>query len=90
MPITNEQISKLMNMIATVQPDKLDCDGCSEHIAEFAETQLLGKSIEQSQQAVQTHLENCHCCAIEFKNLLEALEGLDATQVDDEEGVDPE
>lgn len=88
MPITNEQISKLMNMIASVQPDKLDCDGCSRRIAEFAETHLLGKSIEQSQQAVQTHLENCPCCAMEFKSLLEALEGLEATECADEQGVD--
>lgn len=90
MPITNEQISQLIHMIVSVQPDELDCDGCSQRIAEFAETHLLGKTIEQSQQAVQTHLENCKCCAIEFKNLLEALKGLEATECADEQGVDQE
>lgn len=77
MPINDEQIKKLVNMIATVQPDKLDCDGCSQHIAEFAESQLLGKTLEESQKAVETHLQNCHCCEAEFNNLLAALEGIE-------------
>ncbi|MEM8945154.1 MAG: hypothetical protein AAGD11_08220 [Planctomycetota bacterium] len=77
MPINNEQISKLLKMIATVQPDELDCDGCSQHLAEFAETQLLGKTVTESQKAIQIHLQNCHCCEIEFNNLLAALQGID-------------
>lgn len=76
MPMTNEQIKQLVHMIATVQPDKLDCDCCSEQIAEFAETHLLGKTLEESQQAVQAHLENCHCCEMEYKSLLAALEDI--------------
>ena len=74
MPITDEQLKKLVSMITSVQPDELDCDGCSQHLAEFAETQLLGKTLEQSQQAVQAHLQNCHCCEVEFQSLLAALE----------------
>jgi len=73
MAMTNQQIKRLINMIATVQPDRLDCDGCSEQIAEFAELHLLGKSLEQSQQAVQAHLQNCHCCKLEFESLLIAI-----------------
>ncbi len=77
MPITDEQIKALVNMIASVQPDELDCDACSQHIAEFAETQLLGKTVDESQQAIQTHLENCHCCQAEFNDLLAALKGIE-------------
>ncbi len=77
MPITDEQIKALVNMIATVQPDELDCDTCSQRIAEFAETQLLGKTVDESQKAIRTHLENCHCCQAEFNDLLTALKGID-------------
>jgi len=74
MAMTEAQIKQLVTMITTVKPDSLDCGSCSAQIAEFAEQHLLGKSLEQSQQAVQTHLENCHCCELEFKSLLTALE----------------
>ena len=77
MAMTNEQIKQLVDMIVSVQPDELDCEGCSQHLAEFAETQLLGKSLEESQRAVQTHLQNCHCCELEFESLLEALEAVE-------------
>ena len=77
MSLTNEQIKQLVKMIASVGPDELDCDGCSQQIAEFAEHHLLGKTLEQSQQAVKKHLENCHCCQMEFKSLLEALENVE-------------
>lgn len=74
MSLSNEQIKRLVKMIASVGPDELDCDGCSKQLAEFAEHHLLGKTLQQSQQAVQQHLENCHCCETEFKSLLAALE----------------
>lgn len=74
MSLNNDQIKQLVKMIASVGPDELDCDGCSRKIAEFAEHHLLGKTLQQSQQAVKNHLENCHCCEMEFKSLLEALE----------------
>ena len=74
MALTNEQIKQLVNMIVTVSPDDLDCDSCTQQIAEFADHHLRGKTLEESQLAVKQHLENCHCCEIEFKNLLEALE----------------
>lgn len=77
MSISNEQIKQLLEMITSVQPDKLDCDGCSHELAEFAEQHLLGKSLTESQQSVQTHLQNCHCCETEFKSLLAALENIE-------------
>ncbi len=76
MPMTESQIKKLLEMIVDVQPDELDCDGCSQQLAEFAERHLLGKSIEQSQREVQAHLQNCHCCEMEFKSLLDALKAI--------------
>ena len=77
MPLNNAQINKLVSLIVTVEHDELDCDCCCEKIAEFAETHLLGKTLEESHRAVQTHLNNCHCCEAEFQSLLAALK--DAT-----------
>lgn len=77
MPITFAQLKALVNMVITVKPDDMDCDDCSDHIAEYAETQLLGKTVEESQAAVKTHLDNCPCCSGEFVNLLDALKELE-------------
>jgi predicted anti-sigma-YlaC factor YlaD len=63
-------------MIASSQPDSLDCDGCFAQIAEFAELELASKDIPEALQAVKTHLEQCICCKDEYAALLEALREL--------------
>lgn len=80
MSMKPEQLKTLLSLIASAQPDSLDCDGCGKYLAEFAEAHLLGKELAESQHAVQTHLQNCHCCQSEFEQLLAALENLEESE----------
>jgi len=74
--LSSEQIKELVKLVATTKDDALDCDGCLEHIAEFAEDHLAGHSLSGALQKVQVHLESCGCCQDEFRALLAALSTL--------------
>ena len=76
MALTNKQIATLLNMIGTSRPEEMDCDGCYEHMAEFAEAELASQEIPEALRAVQTHLEQCQCCKDEHDALLEGLRTL--------------
>ncbi len=77
MPLSKEQLKSLINMIETTEPDTLDCDGCFEHLAEFAERELANREIPDALKAVSIHLKQCSCCQDEYKALLEGLKSLD-------------
>ena len=77
MSISPEQIKNLIDLVAAAEDDQLDCDGCLEHIAEFAEAHLAGHSLSAALKSVQVHLESCGCCRDEFEALLAALTTLD-------------
>lgn len=77
MALTNEQIKSLINVVASTTDDELDCDGCFEQIAEFADAQLAGRSLSDAMKAVESHLANCPCCKDEYETLLAALQGCD-------------
>ena len=77
MALSKEQIQNLVGMVATVEADELDCDGCFGQIAEFAEYHLATQELPEAMWAVQVHLEQCLCCKDEFNALLKALRALD-------------
>ncbi|MBI1311248.1 hypothetical protein GC176_08065 [bacterium] len=76
MPLTRQQIAMLMQLVAETTSDELDCSGCLDHLAEFAETHLAGQPLSDALEEVRTHLKNCHCCEHEFQSFLEALKGM--------------
>lgn len=73
MAISHSEVINLLTSIAIAVPDQLDCDGCFEMIAEFAEAELRGDELSMSLQNVQLHLHQCSCCAYEYETLLEAI-----------------
>ena len=73
MSLSPEQIKNLIDLVATAKDDQLDCDGCLEHIAEFAEAHLAGRSVSAALDSVRLHLESCGCCQDEYEALLAAL-----------------
>ena len=77
MPLSNEQISGLLNLVANVEPDAMNCDGCYGKVAEFAEIKLRGSEIPEALQDVETHMRQCPCCKDEYEALLNGLHGLD-------------
>ena len=77
MPLSDDQINKLLAMIANTTADSLDCDSCSNLLAQFAEIRLQSKEIPDAMREVETHLEQCGCCQDEFSALLDGLRALD-------------
>ncbi|MEM9656722.1 MAG: hypothetical protein AAF961_00040, partial [Planctomycetota bacterium] len=76
--LTEEQVDKLLQLVSTTRDDQLDCDGCLQHIAEFADAQLANQSLSVALEAVQAHLACCPCCADEYQALLDALQILES------------
>ena len=76
MPLSNEQIKGLLGLVASVEPDSMDCDGCFGKVAEFAELKLKGAEIPEAFRDVETHMRQCPCCKDEFEALLMGLRGL--------------
>lgn len=77
MTLSNEQISVLLGMISTTKEDSIDCDGCFDQLAEFADAELAGRDIPDALLAVETHLNQCVCCKDEYQALLDGLRGID-------------
>ena len=78
MALDPEQIEKLLSLVSTTEDDQLDCDGCMDHIAEFADAQLLGRPLNEALQIVEIHLKSCLCCADEYQALSDALKAIDS------------
>ncbi len=77
MQLSKEQITTLLELVASVEPDDLDCDGCLSHLAEFAEVELERREIPDALKAVERHLEQCLCCKDEYNTLLDGLRALE-------------
>lgn len=81
MPMTREQIAALLQQVADNRPDPVDCDGCFDRLAEFAELRLADQEVPEALRAVETHLEQCFCCQDEYRALCEALRAAGEGQV---------
>jgi len=78
MAITYIQATNLLASIAVAVPDRLDCNGCFELIAEFADAERRGDKLSAALRAVRIHLTQCPCCAYEYEAMLEAIKAVDA------------
>jgi predicted anti-sigma-YlaC factor YlaD len=76
MPLKKEHIESLLRLVRSVQEDCLDCDGCYDRIAEFAEIELSGREIPEALVNVRIHLHQCPCCTDEYNALIEGLEAI--------------
>ena len=77
MDLSKTQIDTLLGLVASAQDDALDCDGCFNNVAEFADTKLAGRPLREALEEVQIHLDSCPCCEDEYNALLEGLNGLE-------------
>lgn len=76
MKMTMEQIQTILRWIKMTKETEACCGQCSLHLAEFAESKLAGKSIPESLQCIDDHLQICNECHEEFDALKMALESL--------------
>jgi hypothetical protein len=77
MPLTNQEIDGLMQLVSLTKDDEIDCEQCLAAVAEFAEQQLAGRSISAGLEAVAHHLSICGECREEYEALLKTLDTLD-------------
>ena len=81
MALSNEQITTLLSMISSADSDEMDCDGCLDHLAEFAEAELANREVPEAVKTVERHLQQCVCCKDEYNALLEGLRELESPNV---------
>ena len=82
MALSDKQLGRLMEFVASVTPDSMSCDGCFKLVPELAESQLGNIPLSAVLEKVQSHLDNCPCCADEYAAFLEALEHASASGSD--------
>ncbi len=73
MNIIDEKVQALLEMLSLTSDNEADCGDCLQHLAEFAETTLAGKSIPESLRHIDEHLQRCGECREEFQALKFAL-----------------
>jgi hypothetical protein len=72
--LTFAQVQQLLTTVSKSVPDQLNCGGCLELIAAFADAELCGDELSDALKAVKVHFSQCPCCAYEYATLLEALQ----------------
>ena len=77
MPMTPDEIQKILEVVRATQAVEIDCDECLNQVGEFAEMHLLGKPVPEGLKAVEQHLSICSECREEFEALCQALKELD-------------
>ncbi len=78
MTLTKAQTANLVSLIRTTEQDKLNCDGCFNQVATFADNTIAGRDFDDACTAVETHLRQCDCCRDEFNALLAGIRELQA------------
>lgn len=76
--VSQEQAKQLISTFMSATSDTMECDGCFELLAEFAETERAGGGLDGPLALVSNHLRQCTCCAYEYAALLEGMDALES------------
>lgn len=74
MSLSKSEIAQLLKLIGQTEDHELNCEECLALVAEFAESQLSGKSVSAGLQAVDQHLAVCTECREEYEALRKTLD----------------
>ena len=77
MPLSEEEIASLLRLVGNTEDAEINCEQCLALVAEFAEQQLTGKSIQEGLKAVEHHLSVCAECRDEYEALRRTLDAMD-------------
>lgn len=77
MPLSKHEIDNLLRLIAETGDVEINCEQCLALVAEFAEQNLAGLSIDDGLKAVAQHLAVCEECREEYEALKRTLEGFE-------------
>lgn len=78
MPLSSSELQALVRLITHTREHEIDCSQCLSLVAQFAEAELAGKSIDEGLLAVEHHLTICSECREEYEALRSALEDLES------------
>ena len=73
MPLSNKELEGLLRLVGLTGDNEINCEQCLKLVAEFAEHELVGKSIPDGLKAVEQHLSVCSECREEYEALQRAL-----------------
>ncbi len=76
MSLSNKQIAELLRQVSLTRDHEINCEQCLSLTAEFAEHQLVGRSIVKALKAVEHHLSICAECSEEYEALQQALKAM--------------
>ncbi|REK27946.1 MAG: hypothetical protein DWQ42_05940 [Planctomycetota bacterium] len=76
MSLSKLEIEQLLKLIGRTADQELNCEQCLARVAEFAESQLSGKSIPAGLRTVEQHLAVCGECREEYEALWQTLNSL--------------
>jgi uncharacterized protein with PIN domain len=74
MALSRSRLERLLRWIAATRERELNCEECLERMAEFAESELVGRTLPEGLEAVEQHLTVCDECREEYEVLQRALE----------------
>ena len=74
MKISNQEAQALLKFVAKTTDREIACQTCEDHLAEFVEAKITGKSIPEALKAIEEHLALCPECKEETNLLLAALQ----------------
>lgn len=77
--IQKETLKRMVKAIAATRSEEYDCDLCHDQLEKFVEMDLDGKDAAASFPMIKHHLESCVGCGDEYKALIDALNGLEAS-----------
>lgn len=73
-----EQLNKMLTMIAATTEDECDCEKVDQLMEEVAELAAAGVELSDHAPDIVAHFERCGCCRTEF----EALKLILSSEVD--------
>ncbi len=77
MKLTTITLRKLAQVVAHTHNEEIGCDECWDHLDQFAELMLNGKTAAEFLPLVEEHLIVCGECRDEFEAFLSALRAIE-------------
>ena len=74
MPLSTKELAQLLRLVGQTLAEEIDCDACLTRVAQFAESRLAGRPLDEGLRAVAQHLAVCGECQEEYLALQRALE----------------
>lgn len=73
MPLSKAQVTALLTFVADTNDEEITCGECFDGMADFADKQLVGASLDEALERVEAHIAFCPECSEEYAVLRDML-----------------